>query len=82
MGWEIKVIQVNLNSLGWGLITKRLMEIELRRAITLAEPFFLSGSGVVIVRDEPRRWGAERLTTRPANTKDLCQESHGDVLFA
>jgi hypothetical protein len=40
------VIQVNLNSLGWGLVTKRLMEMELRRAITLAEPFFLSGSGV------------------------------------
>jgi hypothetical protein len=50
VGWEIKVIQVNLNSLGWGLVTKRLMEMELRRAITLAEPFFLSGSGVMVVQ--------------------------------
>jgi hypothetical protein len=59
VGWEIKVIQVDLNSLGWGLITKRLIEIEPRKAITSAEASF-RGSGLVVVRDEPREDGARK----------------------
>ena len=47
------MVQIDLNSLGWGLVTKRLMEMELRRAVTSAKPSFL-GSGLVVVRDEPR----------------------------
>jgi hypothetical protein len=53
MGWEIKVIQVDLNSLRWGLITKRLIEIEPQKAITLVETSFC-GLELVVIRNKPR----------------------------
>jgi hypothetical protein len=55
----MKVVQIDLNSLGWGLVAKRLMEMEPRRAVTSTKPSFL-GSGLVVVRDEPRGDGARK----------------------